>query len=85
MKIRFDFENCFGIRRLQKEIDFKDKQSVAIIYAPNGMMKSSFAKTCDCMSKETAAKGKKSKNDDEYNDDDDVKNSVHNSIKCFVF
>lgn len=51
MKITFDFENCFGIRRLQKEIEFKEKQSVAVIYAPNGMMKSSFANTCDYMSK----------------------------------
>lgn len=59
MKIHFDFKNCFGIRRLQKEIDFKEKQSVAVIYAPNGMMKSSFAKTCDCMSKENPGKGKK--------------------------
>lgn len=59
MKINFDFKNCFGIRRLQKEIDFKEKQSVAVIYAPNGMMKSSFAKTCDCMSKEISGKGKK--------------------------
>ena len=46
MKITFDFENCFGITRLNKEIDFKEKQSVIVIYAPNGMMKSSFALTC---------------------------------------
>lgn len=51
MKITFDFENCFGIHRLQKELEFKEKQSVAVIYAPNGMMKSSFANTCDYMSK----------------------------------
>ncbi len=47
MKVYFDFEHCYGIRRLEKEIDFKNKQSVAMIYAPNGMMKSSFAKTCE--------------------------------------
>ena len=60
MKILFDLENCFGIRRLQKEFEFKDKQPVAVVYAPNGMMKSSFANTCDYMSKvvEKSKRGK---------------------------
>lgn len=61
MKIKFDFERCFGIERLEKEFDFKDKQSVAVIYAPNGMMKSSFAKTCEEMSKVGTAKPKRGK------------------------
>lgn len=56
MKLTFDFENCFGIRRMQQELNFNGKQSVAMIYAPNGMMKSSFANTLDCMSKATTAK-----------------------------
>ena len=60
MKIKFDFENCFGIRRLEKEIEFQGKQSVAVIYAPNGMMKSSFANTCEHISWE-ALETKKSK------------------------
>lgn len=51
MIIKFDFEHCFGISRLEKQIDFKNNQSVAVIYAPNGMMKSSFAKTCEEMAK----------------------------------
>ena len=59
MKIQFDFENCFGIHKLQKEFDFKDKQSVAVVYAPNGMMKTSFANTCAEMVKAAAAKPKR--------------------------
>lgn len=59
MKISFDFENCFGIHRLQKEFDFKEKQSVAVVYAPNGMMKTSFANTCAEMAKAMAAKPKR--------------------------
>ena len=51
MKLLFDFERCFGISKLQQEIEFKDKQAVAVIYAPNGMMKTSFARTCDEMAK----------------------------------
>lgn len=61
MKIKFDFEHCFGIERLEKEFDFREKQSVAVIYAPNGMMKSSFAKTCEEMSKVGKAKPQRGK------------------------
>ena len=61
MKIKFDFERCFGIEKLEKEFDFNDKQAVAVIYAPNGMMKSSFARTCEEMSKMGTAKPKRGK------------------------
>ena len=63
MKISFDFEHCYGIHSLQKEIEFTGKQAVAVIYAPNGMMKSSFANTCDYMSKpvEKPKRGKPAK------------------------
>lgn len=43
-KIEVHFENCYGIRALKHTFDFT-KKSVNLIYAPNGMMKSSFAKT----------------------------------------
>lgn len=59
MKINFDFENCFGILKLQKEIEFKDQQTVAVIYAPNGMMKTSFARTCDEIAKAAAKPAKR--------------------------
>jgi len=48
-KLNLDLEFCYGIKKLQKEIDFscigtKKRHSYAI-YAPNGVMKTSLAKT----------------------------------------
>lgn len=39
-----NFEHCYGIRTLSHVFDFSQKNA-AVIYAPNGMMKTSFAKT----------------------------------------
>lgn len=51
MKIlKLDFENCFGIGQLKHEFDFSKVNSY-LIYAPNGTMKTSFAKTFDLISK----------------------------------
>lgn len=47
-KLRVTFKNCFGISKFDKEFDFS-QNNVVLIYAPNGMMKSSFAKTFDCI------------------------------------
>lgn len=43
-KIKIDFENCFGINKLNKEFDFTSSGSI-VIYASNGTMKTSFANT----------------------------------------
>ncbi len=43
-KLSIQLENCYGIRTLTHEFDF-EKTRAAIVYAPNGVMKSSFAKT----------------------------------------
>lgn len=43
-KIKIVLKNCYGIKNLEKEFDFSDKHTYAI-YAPNGVMKTSFAKT----------------------------------------
>jgi hypothetical protein len=43
-KLKIDLEYCYGIKKLSKEFDFSDKRTFAI-YAPNGVMKTSFAKT----------------------------------------
>jgi hypothetical protein len=43
-KIKVELKNCYGIKKLEHEFDFS-KRNVIAIYAPNGMMKSSFAKT----------------------------------------
>ena len=43
-KISINLQNCYGIRKLNAELDFSKKQSI-IIYAANGVMKTSFART----------------------------------------
>lgn len=41
-RVKVDLENCYGIKKLQHNFDFK-KEKVYAIYAPNGVMKTSFA------------------------------------------
>ncbi len=43
-KLSISLKNCYGIHSLTEEFDFKARKSYAI-YAPNGMMKTSFANT----------------------------------------
>lgn len=43
-KISINLEHCFGILKLSQEISFEGENTV-LIYAPNGLMKTSFAKT----------------------------------------
>ena len=43
-KLDIYFENCYGIRHLRTNFDFSTKRA-AIVYAPNGAMKTSFART----------------------------------------
>lgn len=43
-KLKVHFENCYGIKKLDYEFDFSTKR-IYSIYAPNGTMKTSFAKT----------------------------------------
>jgi hypothetical protein len=43
-KVNVKLENCYGIRKLDAEFDFSDTKAFAI-YAPNGVMKTSFALT----------------------------------------
>ena len=42
--LKLDLEHCYGIRRLEKQFSFNNCRAVAV-YAPNGAMKSSLAKT----------------------------------------
>ncbi|WP_111859444.1 hypothetical protein [Acinetobacter sp. CFCC 10889] len=48
-QLTIHFENCYGIKKLQHNFDFT-KSQVQIIYAQNGAMKSSFAKTFEDIS-----------------------------------
>lgn len=50
-KLKIDLTNCHGIHRLDSEISFKDAKA-ATIYAPNGLMKSSFARTFGDLSRD---------------------------------
>lgn len=42
--LKIKFENCYGIKKLVKDFDFSARK-VFSLYAPNGSMKTSFAKT----------------------------------------
>jgi len=43
-KLKINLKNCYGIQKLEKDFDFSNNETYAI-YAPNGVMKTSFAKT----------------------------------------
>ncbi len=43
-KVHIEFENCYGIKKLNSIFDFSEKNTYAV-YSPNGTMKTSFAKT----------------------------------------
>ncbi|TQI71096.1 hypothetical protein JM79_2022 [Gramella sp. Hel_I_59] len=50
-KLNIQFENCFGIGKLHHQFDF-EKSNTHLVYAPNGTMKTSFAKTFELISKD---------------------------------
>lgn len=55
-KLRINLQNCYGIKKLQKEFDFSTSKKTFAIYAPNGVMKTSFAKTFIDLSKGESSK-----------------------------
>ena len=54
-ELKIHFENCYGIKKLEHTFNFSQSK-VQIIYAPNGAMKSSFAKTLEDISLEEKSK-----------------------------
>lgn len=44
-RIKIDWKNCYGIKELKQEFQFTSGKQIHLIYAPNGSMKTSFAKT----------------------------------------
>lgn len=48
-KINVHLENCYGIKHLKQDFDFTDSNTW-LVYAPNGVMKTSFAKTFKVLS-----------------------------------
>lgn len=49
-KIQIKLENCYGIKSLDTEFDYTRKK-VFVVYAPNGIMKTSLAKAFQDLSK----------------------------------
>jgi len=44
-KLNLRLENCYGIKKLDADFEFKEGKRTYVIYAANGVMKTSFAKT----------------------------------------
>lgn len=59
MKLSIKLLNCFGISKLDHVFDFKNDRNSVLIYAPNGTMKSSFAKTMLYLSKQDLPESKR--------------------------
>ncbi len=87
------FENCYGIKEFELDkIDFT-KDNKAIIYAPNGVMKSSFAKvfidiaeglpTCDRIFRNNKSKYKVDYYSKTYSNDNLNKNDEFYVVKSF--
>jgi hypothetical protein len=81
--ISINFENCYGIKKLKHDFDFS-KQNVQLIYAPNGTMKSSFAKTMKYLSGQTKSEPKDQLNSDSktnfkltFNSSEVAKNNIY--------
>jgi hypothetical protein len=54
-KVSIDLQHCYGIKSLTATLDFST-QSAQAIYAPNGVMKSSFAQTFHDLSRGTPSR-----------------------------
>ena len=48
-KLQIDLNYCYGIKNLKYEFDFNGGKNY-LLYAPNGMMKTSFTKTFSALS-----------------------------------
>lgn len=59
MKLRLDLENCYGINKLEQELDFSKidgNDGVCSLYAPNGTLKTSLAKALKDVEEEKSSK-----------------------------
>ena len=48
--IKINWKNCFGIKQLEHEFNYQENKTIQLLYAPNGTMKTSFAKTMKYLS-----------------------------------
>lgn len=49
MKLKIDLQNCYGIGALNHEVEYPANNNTAVVYAPNGSMKTSLTKTFDAL------------------------------------
>lgn len=56
MTIHIEMSNCFGIKQLSQDFGINQQKFTHLIYAPNGSMKTSFAKTLKFISKQSKEK-----------------------------
>lgn len=56
-KLKINLERCFGISKFQHEFDLTKGNNTILIYAPNGTMKTSFAKTMSGIATDPPKKG----------------------------
>ena len=89
-KLNIDLENCYGINKLTQEFDFT-KSNTVIIYASNGVMKTSFANTFKDVSSAKTPKdrlfGKPTSYTikiDNINDIDELKDAINLALSDFI-
>lgn len=75
-KINIKLENCYGIKKLEKEFDFSDKAAF-ILYASNGSMKTSFSKTLKDISNGDLPKEEVFGRESTYT----IENELHEALK----
>jgi len=55
-ELHVEMSHCYGISKLKHDFEFDNSKNIHLIYAPNGSMKSSFAKTLMYVSKQSKDK-----------------------------
>ncbi len=86
--LKLTFKNCYGIKKLEQDFDFSNFKTFAI-YAPNGVMKTSFAKTFDDFANGRDSKDKifnREPYERKINDENDTDINIKNIfvIKSFI-
>jgi ABC-type dipeptide/oligopeptide/nickel transport system ATPase subunit len=82
-KLKVELENCYGIKKLNYDFDFTVKPTYAI-YAPNGIMKTSLAKTFLDLSNDQASHDSIFKERKNVRNISDETNTEINKEKVFV-
>ena len=84
MNLHINLENCYGIKKLNHTFDFS-RGSVQLVYAPNGSMKTSFAKTMKFLSGQSKDEPKDLLNPDVLSTKDITFNDNHPVTRENIF